>query len=70
MSEDGTAASQSDRLEADSLPVLPEFHSQEARKAQIAKLLDDPPQHGRLAAAGAPVMSRFVIPVVATGSDD
>ncbi len=52
MSQDGTPAAQPDRLEADPLPVLPEFHGQEARQVQVAQVPGRPLQHGGLAAAG------------------
>jgi len=43
---------QTDRLEADPLPMLTEFQRQEARQPKSLKALHDPFQHGGLAAAG------------------
>jgi hypothetical protein len=51
VSPNGTPAAHPYRLEANPLPMLSEFHGQEARQPQIAKMLRDPLQHGGLAAA-------------------
>ena len=52
MSEDDTTPAQSNRLEANSLILLSEFKRHETCKSKIAKVLQHPHQHGRLAAAG------------------
>jgi hypothetical protein len=52
VSEDGTPAAQTDRLEADPLTLLPESYGQEPCQPQIGEVFCHPLQHGRLAAAG------------------
>jgi hypothetical protein len=52
MGQDGSSPRQADDLEADPLAALAHLLGVEARQAKVAQTLDEPQDHGRLAAAG------------------
>ena len=70
MSEDGTPAAQPDRLEANSLPMLPKLQGQEARQTQIAKMLRRPAPARSSCRSRGTGQEQVRDPGGCTGSDD